>query len=253
MSQKSHNAFERLRGLLAEYADDDVDSVELVREVRERQYPPTVEPPMWSSPVYEHYHLTTFVVETDEMVELDLVKLDDPLSWGIVDSWCQFGGSSQTDMNSADGEIVTLSGGILARFREYIDAVIWAYQKIADIMGPIRIGRGAGIPNETLESLGWEDNIVSPRTPYDNREKTNDESWGKTDQGLFIQGAWIADPDALPDDEFHKHFCCTNAGGSYTILRGNNVDTREKFWSIPTIRGQSRSRPGAQNGVNDEK
>ena len=30
--------------------------------------------------------------------------------------------------------------------------------------------------------------------------------------GLFIRGAWIADPYALPDEEFHKHFCCSHGG-----------------------------------------
>lgn len=31
-------------------------------------------------------------------------------------------------------------------------------------------------------------------------------------EGLFLRGAWIADPDALPNDEFHKHFCCQHWG-----------------------------------------
>jgi len=30
--------------------------------------------------------------------------------------------------------------------------------------------------------------------------------------GLFVKGAWIADPYTLPDEEFHRHFCCGHWG-----------------------------------------
>ncbi|HOD74198.1 MAG TPA: hypothetical protein PKM13_06650 [Candidatus Bipolaricaulis anaerobius] len=30
--------------------------------------------------------------------------------------------------------------------------------------------------------------------------------------GMFVRGAWIADPYTLPDEEFHKHFCCDRGG-----------------------------------------
>lgn len=33
-----------------------------------------------------------------------------------------------------------------------------------------------------------------------------------TERGLFLKGAWIADPDALPNEEFHKRFCCKHWG-----------------------------------------
>lgn len=31
-------------------------------------------------------------------------------------------------------------------------------------------------------------------------------------KGLFVKGAWIANPNALSDEEFYRYFCCDHGG-----------------------------------------
>lgn len=40
----------------------------------------------------------------------------------------------------------------------------------------------------------------------------DDERGTGDNRGVFVKGAWIANPFTLPDEVFHKHFCCEHWG-----------------------------------------